>query len=193
MVKKIFSGLLSFLTDILETSLFAIAIFVVVYAFLIQPHRVRGDSMDPTLLDGQLLLTDKLSYRLETPQRGDIVVFKYPDAPQYEYIKRIIGLPGEMLEIKDSNLVIYSQDHPNGLVLREPYLPSTTLTMGNKAILGNSKVSIPPDKYVVLGDNRGQSSDSRTWGFVPKKNIVGKAWVVYWPPENLSFVARAEY
>ncbi len=149
--------------------------------------------MDPTLLNNELILTNKLTYRFTEPKRGDIVVFKYPDAPQYEYIKRLIGLPGEELEIKNGKIVIYNKDHPNGIALNEPYLTSKTLTMGNQAILGHSKISIPPDKYVVLGDNRGQSSDSRNWGFVPHKYIVGKAWMIYWPPENLSFVARAEY
>ncbi len=193
MIKKLLTGTIRFLKDIFETSLFAIAIFIVVYSFLIQPHRVRGDSMDPTLINNELILTDKLTYRFTEPKRGDIVVFKYPDAPQYEYIKRLIGLPGEKIEIKNGEIVIYNKKHPGGLALNEDYLPSNTLTMGNKAILGNQVISIPPNKYVVLGDNRNQSSDSRTWGYVPRKNIVGKALVVYWPPDNLSFVARADY
>jgi len=183
----------NFILDVTETIVIALAMFVVVYLFAFQPHQVKGDSMLPDFIDGEYLLTNKITYRLGEPQRGDVVVFKFPMAPQFDYIKRIIGLPGEEVMIKDNHVVIFNQQHPQGLALNEPYLDPGVHITGRTFSPEGKKIKIPEGEYYVMGDNRERSSDSREWGFVPKENIVGKSWIRYWPTSALAFIPEQEY
>src|SRR4030065_809809 len=115
------SSLWSTVVDVIETVVVAAAIFVVVYLFLLQPHQVKGASMEPSFHDGEYILTDKISYRFSEPRRGDVVIFKAPTNPDVDFIKRIIALPGEKVEINNSRITIYNSEHPNGFTLSEPY------------------------------------------------------------------------
>lgn len=181
-----------YFVDIVETLVVAAAIFVVVYLFLLQPHQVRGASMEPNLSDGQYILTDKISYRFSDPSRGDIIVFKAPVDENFDYIKRIIGLPGETISIVGGEIIIKNSGNPNGFTLGEPY-PFNGVNSPGEILSGEVEFTIPEDKYFVFGDNREQSFDSREWGELPKENIIGKGWVKYWPIPDFSFIKRINY
>lgn len=159
-------AIVSTVKEIVQTALISLAIFFFVYIFLVQPHRVKGDSMLPNFKDGELLLTEKVTYRIYKPQRGDVIVFRAPSA-NVDYIKRIIGLPGETLRVEDGTVIVNDQK------LVEPY--ETQKTQGNET------VTLGKDQYFVLGDNRNASSDSRTFGPIAGNSIKGKVWLVYWP------------
>ena len=143
--------------------------------------------MQPNYPNGEFLLTDKVTYRFNPPQRGDVIVFKAPVNEEDDYIKRIIGLPGETVSIKNGHVYI------NGKMLEENYLASTLYTSGGLFLPNDKEVVVPQDHFFVLGDNRPYSSDSRAWGFVPKQNIIGRAWLVYWPPQKAGLTPKVEY
>lgn len=143
--------------------------------------------MYPNFHNNEYLLTNKLSYRLGKPGRGDVVVFKAPKNQEYDYIKRIIGLPGEEIEIRSGKLYI------NDKLLDESYLPSEYRTSGGSFWREGLETPVPEGQYFVLGDNRSHSSDSREWGTVPLENIIGKAWLRYWPFNKLGLVREAKY
>lgn len=177
----------AFFLDIIEVIVFAIAIFLFVYLLILQPHKIKGASMEPNFPDGEYLLTDKLSYRLHEPERGDVVVFKAPGASGEEFIKRIIGLPQEEISIKTGKVYI------NGKKLTETYLSENVMTETGAFVEEGGKAAVPSDHYFVLGDNRSSSSDSRVWGFVRKDKITGRAWVIYWPPPEVGLVKAVSY
>ncbi|MAT43531.1 MAG: signal peptidase I [Anaerolineaceae bacterium] len=157
-------------------------ILALVFYFLIDSFfprvRVENISMKPTLQPGELLLVNKLAYRLGEPDHGDVVIFHYPGNPQEDYIKRIIGIPGDEILIQDGKVVV------NGTELEEPYISAPP------AYRGSWKV--PEEQIFVLGDNRNQSSDSHSWGFVPFENLVGKALVVYWPVDQIKVLTHPQ-
>lgn len=176
-----------FFLDIIETFVIALAMFVLMYLFLFQPHQVKGNSMYPNFEDQEYLLTDKITYRLSEPQRGDVIIFKAPKNEEYDYIKRIIGLPGETVKVENCHVFINNQ------VLKESYLSSDVCTSAGRFLRANQNFSLSDNEYLTFGDNRPFSSDSRDWGIVPKENIVGKAWWRYWPLDRMGFVGGAEY
>ena len=192
MVKDIFKSLTKFLLDTVETIVIALAMFAVVYLFLVQPHQVRGESMFPSFEDKEYILTEKVTYRFREPRRGEVVVFKYPKAPEYDYIKRVVGLPGESVVIENNKVKIFNTEHPEGFYLNEPYIaPGGTAA---KNTLREGKIfQIPEGEYIVMGDNRPRSSDSREWGTVKREGFVGRAWIVYWPPQALAFIKETGY
>lgn len=143
--------------------------------------------MYPSFEDGEYILTDKISYRLKQPARGDVVIFRAPRNEEYDYIKRIIGLPGDLIKIENNQIYVNNQQ------LSEIYLPVNYLTHYGSFMGTGKAVLIPEEEYFVLGDNRDHSSDSREWGFVPKKNIVGKAWIRYWPTDRAGIVPAVDY
>lgn len=192
-MKKLLHNFYIFITDILETVVLAFALFIVVNVFVAQLHEVYGNSMLPDFRNGEYLLTDKVTYRLRNPERGDVIIFKAPEPPHNDYIKRIIGLPGESVLLKDGNVYIFNQAHPNGFKLTESYLQPGTVTEGKNSILESAKYPVPAGSYVVFGDNRLVSSDSRSWGAIARSEIVGRSLVRLWPPKNFSFVAQAKY
>jgi signal peptidase I len=163
------------LRDILETVLPALLIVLVVNVFLAQATRVEGQSMEPNLHNNQRLIIEKISYRFHPPHRGDIVVIKMPNRHSDPLIKRVVGLPGETIEIRDGHVSI------NGQMLNETYLEQ--LTYGN-----TGPHVIAPECIFVLGDNRGASNDSRSFGEVKISSIVGHAWFRYWPLDEIGLV-----
>ena len=186
------SAVSGFFLDLIETFVIGLSLFLVVYLFFMQPHQVSGLSMFPYLHNSDYVLTDKVSYRVGTPQRGDIVVFHAPPAAHCpagtgcDFIKRVMGLPGETIEVKDNGIFV------NGTKLDEPYLPEGTQTMANAFTSGRS-VTLGIDEYFVVGDNRTNSSDSRSWGPIPSKNIVGRAFFRYWPFNDVKLLQDPEY
>lgn len=172
----------AFLAGILELAQVVIVSLIIVFlvrTYLIQPFLVKGASMEPNFQDGNYLIIDELSYRFRQPQRDEIIVFKYPKDPKQYFIKRIIGLPNERVEIKDQKVTIYNQQSPNGFVLDESYLPPENVTKGNE------NFQLGPNDYFVMGDNRLYSSDSRYWGPVPSDDLVGKVWLRAWPLDEV--------
>jgi signal peptidase I len=155
------------LLEVIEVAVIAIAAVFLIRTFLVQPFLVSGDSMVPTFHDGDYLLIDELTYHLRTPQRGEVVVFRYPKDESLFFIKRIIGLPGERVQIVNGVVTIVNNEYPRGFVLQEPYLPAGAQTSGSEDI------TLGPDQYLVLGDNRAYSLDSRSWGPVSARGITG--------------------
>lgn len=166
----------SFLWELIRIVIIAFVVMVVFRIFVAEPFVVSGSSMVPNFHNKEYLVVNKINYRFNEPQRGDVIVFKYPkDTSQY-FIKRIIGLPGERVQIDGGKVRIFNTEHPDGVVIEEPYLPSNDATFGKSDI-----VSLGSSEYYVLGDNRLASSDSRVWGILPEKNIVGRAWFRAFP------------
>jgi len=167
--------LVRWLSETVETVVPAILIALLINLFLAQATRVYGQSMEPNLHSDQRLVVEKLTYNFHVPQRGDIVVLKVPKAGSGLLIKRIIGLPGEKLEIKGGK--VYINEQP----LEEPYL-------SNQSQRDVTAIVVPPEHVFVLGDNRGFSNDSRSFGPVPLDHVVGRAWFSYWPLDQIGFV-----
>ncbi len=182
MIGKVVKAIGIFILDFFETVVLAAVIFLLVYLFLWQPHRIKGRSMEPNFHDGELILTNKISYRIHEPHRGDVIVFRAPMREDRDYIKRIIGLPGERVMIKGGRVYI------NGKLLEEPYLPVDVVTKAGFYLPEGVEKVVPRHSYVVMGDNREHSSDSREWGPVPFRNIIGKAWFRYWPVSRMGMI-----
>ncbi len=150
--------------------------------FIAEPFIVNGASMDPTFSTGQFLIVDRVTYRFENPHRGDVIVFEYPNNPSVYYIKRIIGLPGETVSIKNGKVTIINTEHPAGFELTEPYIDASHISVDtSKEVLGATE-------YFVMGDNRAQSSDSRVWGPLEKHFIVGRPIVRLLPVNNIGIL-----
>ncbi len=174
----------SFFMDIIEVFVISMSIFIVVYLFLMQPHQVKGNSMFPTYHDGEYLMTDKVTYKFREPKRGDIVVFKAPVNEDFDFIKRVIAVPGDKILIKDGEVYV------NGEMLNEVYLPDEYDTRGGRFLREGVEAEVPEGTYICIGDNRGHSSDSREWGPVPKENIVGRVFFRYWPFNRFGLVGN---
>ncbi|PJE73987.1 MAG: signal peptidase I [Candidatus Taylorbacteria bacterium CG10_big_fil_rev_8_21_14_0_10_41_48] len=147
----------------------ALIIVVPIRAFIAQPFVVNGASMDTTFKDGEYLIVDEISYRFEKPERGDVIVFRYPLDPKKYFIKRIIGLPSETVKVSGETITITNTEKPEGFVISEPYTHSQTI--------GNISTTLRNGEYFVMGDNRVVSLDSRSWGALPEKDIIGKPFV----------------
>jgi signal peptidase I len=171
------SGFWHFFKDVLETLVLAGLLFLAINAVSAR-IRVDGSSMVPTLSNGQFVMVNRLVYKYSDPSHGDVVVFHYPRDPDQEYIKRIIGLPGDTVSLKNGQVYL------NGQQLDEPYIAASTHTTG--------EWQVPGDHLFVLGDNRNNSQDSRNFGFVSMDNVVGKAVFIYWPPTDWDIVANPE-
>src|SRR3989344_3515321 len=158
-------------------------LIVIMHVCFIQPQEVQGLSMYPFLDNGDHLLTEKVTYRFKEPERGDIIVFQFPLDRSKDYIKRIIALPEEKIQVKNNQIIIYNIDNPEGLVLEEKYLSEDTVTEGREFIKEGQIVEVPENSYAVFGDNREKSADSRQWGFITRNDIVGRAVLRWWPPQ----------
>lgn len=165
----------NFIVEIIKYSILAIFIVIPFRVFIAQPFLVNGASMSPTFETGQYLIVDQLSYRFEGPHRGDVVVFRYPNDPSKFFIKRLIGLPGEVVQLSHGRTSILNPSTGTETTLSEPYVKTDPTD-------DNITVTLSGDEYFVMGDNRGASSDSRVWGPVPSKNIVGRAFLRILPP-----------
>ena len=163
------SGLLRFVLDILETVILSVVLFVGINAITAR-IRVEGSSMEPTLHDGEFVMVNKLAYRMGSPERGDVIIFQFPRDPDQEYVKRVIGLPGDKVVISNGQVLV------NDVLLDEPYIAAAP---GYR-----SEWQVPEEMLFVLGDNRNRSSDSHNWGPVPLSYVIGRALFVYWPPKQ---------
>lgn len=179
--------------DLIKTLIIFAIIYVVVRTYVAQPFLVRGRSMEQTFSDGDYLVVDELSYRFREPKRFEVIVFKTDfiteNAVQEYYIKRIIGLPGDRVVIKDGKVLVYENNSIIPTELSEAYISDGIKTLAPELV----DITLGPDKYFVLGDNRGNSSDSRYWGELDKSYIVGKPMVRLLPLNNLTFFSQEEF
>ncbi len=173
--------------EIFEIVLVAVIAVFIIRNFLIQPFLVSGASMEPNFSSGDYLLIDEVSYRVRVPQRGEVIVFHYPKDESVYYIKRIIGLPGEKLVVKDGNITIFNSQYPEGFTLDENYLPLELKTSGQE------EVTLKENEYFVLGDNRDYSFDSRSWGNLTNNEIVGLVRLRLWPFNKVMAVEKPAY
>ncbi len=173
-------SIISFLWEIVKITFIALIIVVPIRTFVFQPFIVKGASMEPNFHSGDYLVIDELSYFLRQPERGEVVVFHFPGNPSQRYIKRVIGLPGERVEIKEGKIAIYKPGSKEPIFLDESkYLPS------RDAAEREAVATLGPKEYFVLGDNRAFSSDSRNWGSLPRENIIGRVLFRLWPIPTL--------
>ncbi len=179
----------------IESIVVAVILALIIRSFVIQAFKIPTGSMRPTLLEGDLILVNKFIFGAKIPftksarlpalgqmKRGDIVVLIYPEDRKKDFIKRLIGLPGETIEIKNGSVLI------DGKALQDPVFGNIFYYNRGDFAREGMKITIPPGNYFMLGDNSASSKDSRYWGFVPKDNIVGKALVIYWPPRRMRIV-----
>lgn len=169
----------SFIKDTLRFTIIALIIVIPFRIFIAQPFLVNGASMEPTFENGHYLIVDELSYQFSEPSRGSVLIFKYPLDPKKYFIKRVIGLPGETVKIEGGKVSIINKEYPDGFELEEPYV---TLTKND-----NATVKVPEKEYFVMGDNRGGSLDSRYWGTLPEKLIIGRPIVRLYPFQEIGF------
>lgn len=172
----------SFWKEILKFAFITIIIVVPFRIWIAQPFIVSGASMDPSFADGEYLVVEQISKRIEPPHRDSVIIFKYPKDTSKYFIKRVIGLPGETIEIRNGVVTIFNKENPDGLTLTEPYIDDQNQKSDNLT------VSLGSDEYFVLGDNRLNSLDSRAWGVVPEKLIVGRPLMRLLPISRLQFL-----
>jgi signal peptidase I len=169
-------------TEIAQFAIIAVLIVVPIRMFIAQPFIVSGASMEDTFHSGEYLIVDQLSYYMRQPERGEVIIFRYPRDPSKFFIKRIIGLPGDTINIKNSVVTITNEANPTGFILDESYyVDAMSPTDPIDETLGDRE-------YFVMGDNRDQSSDSRTWGVLQEERIVGRALFRLFPPQELDFL-----
>lgn len=171
--------------EVLKIVIIASAIVLPIRYFLFQPFIVKGESMVPNFENGDYLIVDEISYRFAEPERGEVIVFKYPKDESQRFIKRIIGLPGETVIVREGIVTIKKGE--TSFVLEENYLPADLKT------IGDVETTLGADEYFVLGDNRDRSYDSRSWGVVPKEEIIGKVLLRILPVAGLSKIATPNY
>ncbi|MBI4049443.1 MAG: signal peptidase I [Candidatus Doudnabacteria bacterium] len=189
------SGVFGFIWDFFKVIIIALAIILPIRYFLFQPFIVSGSSMEPNFSHGEYLIIDEVSYRFGEPDRGDVVVMHFPKDRKQFFIKRIIGLPGETITIDSGRVTIKNKQYPEGQVLEESYLPNQGLTFPhNTALIGGKKsLTLGQDEYLVLGDNRLASSDSRDWGVLKQEEIVGRVFIRVLPLTEFSRFKTPEY
>ncbi len=173
----------SFFKELITYAVIALVIVVPVRMWIAQPFVVSGSSMDTTFKDGEYLIVDEITYRFKEPARGDVLIFKYPQNPSKYFIKRLIGLPGETVTVKNDVVTIINTDHPQGIALNEPYIHSKTF--------GDVNITLSDDEYFVMGDNRLVSSDSRVWGPLPKEDLIGRPIIRLLPFSRIDLVPGA--
>lgn len=180
-------GAFSYVAELLRIVLISLAIIIPIRYFLAQPFYVKGASMEPNFYDHEYLIIDEISYRLREPRRGEIVVFRYPKDPTQFFIKRVIGLPGETVRVQAGKVLVVNSDHPEGILLDEPYLEHAETNLeGDPVALGD-------EEYYLLGDNRDSSLDSRRFGSVSRELIVGRAWLRGWPIDRIMHFGTPTY
>ena len=186
--KSFFSEIKDFSLETVKIVVISLIVIVAIRTYVMQPFFVSGKSMEPNFHDGDYLIVDEISYRLNEPKRGDVIIFRYPKNTKEFFIKRIVGLPGERVEIKDSRITIYNDESQEGMTLDEDiYIPLDTKTTGSYDTI------LKDDEYYVLGDNRNASADSRIWGALEEHFIIGKAWVRAWPVGDFSVFEGVNY
>lgn len=180
---EILRKIYNFALDTVQTLLIVFAVFLVIYVFLFRPFQVSGNSMHPTFLNKEYILTNIIALKFGQPKQGDVIVFKAPNDPEKDYIKRVIGIPGDQIMIQNGDVYVNG-----GLLDQSAYLQATVKTYGGSFLREGTPVTVLADSYFVLGDNRSGSSDSREWGFVPSSNVIGKSFFVYWPLNKMEII-----
>jgi signal peptidase I len=174
--------------DFLQGIVVFLAILVMIYLFIMSPQEINGQSMDPTFHNGEYILTNKVEYKISDPKRGDVVIFKSPRNKDIDYIKRIIGLPGESIRLSNSTFYINNKKLDESL-----YLSPDIKTYGGSYLSENTDITVPPGKYFVCGDNRMHSSDSREFGPIAKGDFIGKALFRYFPFDRTGVISNPAY
>lgn len=178
---------ISFVFEAAKIIILALVIVLPIRYYLFQPFVVKGDSMIPNFQTGNYLIVDEISYRFKAPERGDVVVLKYPLQTTERFIKRIIGLPGETIQVQDGKVVVTENNGSVVELIEKSYLPNL------KATNGNIKITLKDNEYFVLGDNRNESYDSRSWGVLPKDDIVGRAFLRLFPINEIGKINTPSY
>lgn len=173
--------------DFLQGIVVVLALLVMVYLFIMSPQEINGSSMEPNFHNGEFILTNKILYKFRPPERGDVVIFKSPPNKEIDYIKRIIGLPGDTVSVKDNAVFV------NGQKVDEPYLAPNTPIFGGSYLAEGQSVVVPPDSYFMLGDNRDHSSDSREFGPINQADFIGTAIFRYWPFSQMGTIIKPTY
>ncbi len=168
-------------TDWFKSLFWAIIIAVFIRIFFVGNFKIPTTSMVPTLMVGDRLISNDIIYKIRKPKRGEVVIFKYPEDPKRDFVKRLIALPGEKVLIKEGKIYI------NGNEVKEPRISCRYYYSDGDYGVGK-EIEVPPKSYYVLGDNSINSKDSRYWGFVPEKDLVGEALFIYWPPWRMGFI-----
>lgn len=171
--------------DFFQTLVVFAAIGTAIYWLIAQPHKVSGSSMFPNFKNGDYIITDKLTYRVSDPKRGDIVVFKNPKDETQDFIKRIIGVPGDRIKVEGGKVYL------NGTELTEPYLAETVVTNPGSFAREGQEVTVEAGHYLTFGDNRPASSDSREWGQITRAELIGKVFFRYWPATEVGLYPAA--
>lgn len=162
-------GVIAFILEVIQIIVISSAIIIPIRYFLVQPFYVKGASMEPNFYDDEYLIIDEITFRFREPERGEIVVFRYPKDPSQFFIKRIVGLPGETVEITGGEVIIYNDFYPNGFTLEEDYITDDRTD-------GKERVTLTQDEYYILGDNRDSSLDSRSFGPITDDHLIGRVW-----------------
>ena len=173
--------------DFMQGIVVFLAMLVMVYLFLFSPQEINGSSMFPTFVDKELLITNKLVYRIRPPKRGEVVIFKSPANKEIDYIKRVIALPGETIMLKNSTYYV------NGEPLPEPYIADGVYTSGGSFLTEGEEITLLEDEYFLSGDNRPHSSDSREFGPIPLSDFIGRALFRYWPANKFYIIPEVTY
>ncbi len=177
-----FRKLVHVVYEFVEAFVISASVFVVIYLFLMQPHQVKGSSMFPTFVDKEYLLTDKVTYKTREPRDGDVIVFKAPINENFDFIKRVVATPGQTVMVKDGKVFV------DGKMVDEFYLPTEYTTAPGQFLHDGEEYTVQEGEIMAFGDNRDHSSDSRDWGPVPYRNIVGKVFFRYWPWDQAGLV-----
>lgn len=177
-------SVINFVMDILETIVFVGSLFIVIYLFVAQPNQVKGASMDPTFGSGDYIFTSKITYKMRSFHRGDVIVFKSPHNPDIEYIKRVIGVPGDQVMIKDSEVYV------NGRQLKEDYIAAKTNLWEGGYSKNGEAVKVSDGMLFVMGDNRPRSSDSREFGQITQESVIGQVFYRYFPPSKAGAITN---
>lgn len=175
------------LREIIEIVLVAVLVVFGVRSFLVQPFLVSGASMEPNFHGGDYILINELSYRFREPERGEVVVFRYPGDEKTFFIKRIIGLPGERIVVTGGKLFVFNKENEGGMAVNEAYLPKDLITVGEKDVI------LSENEFFVMGDNRDASFDSRQWGPLDRSEVIGSVWVRLWPLNKVMAFEKPSY
>jgi len=183
MILNVLRKAYAFFIDTVQTLLLVFAVFLVIYIFLFRPFQVNGDSMYPNFSHKQYILTNIIILQFQKPKLGDVIIFRAPPDPEKDYIKRVVGIPDDTISLKNGEVYLNAK-----LLNEEKYLKPSIKTYGGSFIQDGETVTVPKDSYFVMGDNRLESSDSREWGFVPIKLIIGESFFIYWPLDKIGII-----
>jgi signal peptidase I len=173
--------------DFLQGIVVFLAILVMIYLFIMSPQEINGASMEPNFHNGEYILTNKVLYKIRNPKRGDVVIFKSPRNKDVDYIKRIIGLPGDTVALRSNTFYVNNQK------VDEPYLAPDVVIFGGSYLAENQEIIVPEGKYFVAGDNRPHSSDSREFGPIALEDFIGVAFLRYWPFDRAGVIPHPSY